>query len=278
MRSGLQDLAGEVARLRAECGHFQRGLDFLERLSDGREHLTEAQEGEVTRINGIYAWSAKENLERATEDLKKLVARARRCRAPSGDLPCPMTVGPELKRWCSLMGQRVVNFSDLSGQQFEPGDQAVRLVVLEHPDLENAPAALEAFQSEVTPLLDGALDVAVVELHGLGDGQSQRLVVEVETFNKLAGVEPMPALLKQAPRATKVGRTKPPAGRVDYTSLQHAGTPHRGAVTSEEAAVVREHLDQVNARLQAAGCRLIDPTNPEHARRYGFATNEDIAP
>lgn len=70
MRSGLQDLAGEVARLRAECGHFQRGLDFLERLSDTRTGLTEAQEGEITRINGVYAWSAKENLERATEDLK----------------------------------------------------------------------------------------------------------------------------------------------------------------------------------------------------------------
>ncbi|MEV6241036.1 hypothetical protein [Lentzea sp. NPDC051838] len=171
----------------------------------------------------------------------------------------------------------MVSFSDLSGRQFEPGDQAVRLVVLEHPDLENAPAALEAFQSEVTPLLDGALAVAVVELHSLGDDQPQRVVVEVETFNKLAGVEPMPILLRQAPRA-KVGRTQSPAGRVDYTSLQHAGTPHRGAVTSEEAAVVREHLDQVNARLAAAGCRLIDPTNPEHARRYGFASDEGTAP
>lgn len=176
------------------------------------------------------------------------------------------------------MGQKVVSFSDLSGRQFEPGDQAVRLVVLEHPDLEHPPAALEAFQSEVAPLLDGALTVAVVELHGLDDDQPQRVVVEVETFNKLAGVEPMSALLKQAPRAAKVGRTKPPAGRVDYTSLQHAGTPHRGAVTSEEAAVVREHLDQVNARLAAAGCRLIDPNNPEHARRYGFTTNDDTTP
>jgi hypothetical protein len=70
MRSGLQDLAGEVARLRSECSYFLRILDDLEALSNERSWLSEAQEGDIERANHIYSRSAEENLARATDDLR----------------------------------------------------------------------------------------------------------------------------------------------------------------------------------------------------------------
>jgi hypothetical protein len=58
--------------------------------------------------------------------------------------------------------------------------------------------------------------------------------------------------------------------RVDYSSPEHAGEPHRGRITDEEKAYVREHLDAVNARLREQGKREIDPSNPDMAERYGL--------
>lgn len=70
MRSGLQDLAGEVARLRSECNYFLRVLDELEAVSNYRPWLSEAQEGDIERANHNYSRSAEENLGRATDDLR----------------------------------------------------------------------------------------------------------------------------------------------------------------------------------------------------------------
>lgn len=70
MRDGLQELGGEVARLRHECSFLMRALDELERLSFTVKDPTESENTEVHRANRNYAWSARENLERATGDLK----------------------------------------------------------------------------------------------------------------------------------------------------------------------------------------------------------------
>lgn len=166
------------------------------------------------------------------------------------------------------MGERTVRFSDLSGRQFEAGDEPVRLVVLEHPELPGEPVEIEGLASEVTPALDAALNVAVVELHMPGEGRPRRVVIEADDFDALATDAPMAALLKNAAPIKQTKRTT--SARTDYANLEHAGTPHRGKVTAEEAAIVREHLDAVNERLQKAGLRTIDPTDPEHASRYGF--------
>ena len=58
--------------------------------------------------------------------------------------------------------------------------------------------------------------------------------------------------------------------RVDYTSPEHAGEPHRGLISEAERAYVREHLEEVNARLREQGLREIDPTDPGMAERYGL--------
>jgi hypothetical protein len=57
--------------------------------------------------------------------------------------------------------------------------------------------------------------------------------------------------------------------KIDYSSPEYAGTPHRGRVSPEEAAYVRANLDAVNARLAAAGMRTIDP-GTELAARFGL--------
>jgi hypothetical protein len=168
------------------------------------------------------------------------------------------------------MGKKTltVRFSDLSGREFDGDDQPVRMVVLEHPALESGPVELEALVPEVTPALDAALNVAIVELHMPGEEVPRRLVVEADSFDALASDAPMVTLLKNAPTVKPGKRTDKTA--INYATVEHAGTPHRGKVTAEEASIVRQRLADVNARLAAVGVRQIDPTNPEHASRYGF--------
>lgn len=69
MSIGLQALAGEVARVRAECDYFLRTLGQLESQSRHSAYVTDAQEHEIERLTGVYADSVRENLERATDDL-----------------------------------------------------------------------------------------------------------------------------------------------------------------------------------------------------------------
>jgi hypothetical protein len=164
----------------------------------------------------------------------------------------------------------MVHVSDFSGALLQPDDEVVRVVVLEHPDLLAGPVRLDARAVEVESIDDAALDVAIVEIHDRhGDGQPRRVVLTASEFDALATEVPMAQLLKTAERV------KPPrrggTDRVDYTTLEHAGKPHRGKITSEEAALVRDHLDEINKRLANEGLRQIDPADPEHAERYGFA-------
>ena len=71
--------------------------------------------------------------------------------------------------------------------------------------------------------------------------------------------------------ATRTRRTREAGGeRVDYSSPEHAGKPHRGRVTEAEAAYVREHFDEVNKRLSAEGLRMLDPNDDKTKKRYGL--------
>jgi hypothetical protein len=58
----------------------------------------------------------------------------------------------------------------------------------------------------------------------------------------------------------------------DFSSLDHAGAPHKGKVSLAEAQLVRENLPAINERLAAQGQRPIDPADPELAKRYGLDT------
>ncbi|TCB95631.1 hypothetical protein E0H26_19425 [Micromonospora zingiberis] len=170
------------------------------------------------------------------------------------------------------MGKKTIRVSDFSGTVLGPDDESVRVVVLEHPDLVAGPVQLDATPVEVESLDDAALDVAVVEIHDRhGHGEPRRVVLTASEFDAMATDMPMAQLLKTAERV-RPPKTRRAAEKVDYATIEHAGKPHRGRVTEEEALLVREQLDEVNKRLADAGLRQIDPADPEHAARYGFPT------
>jgi hypothetical protein len=169
------------------------------------------------------------------------------------------------------MGKKTIHVSDFSGTVLQRDDEVVRVVVLEHPDLVAGPVQLDATPVEVESIDDAALDVAVVEIFDRhGGGEPRRVVLTAGEFDALATDVPMAQLLKTAERVRPTRPARKTAERIDYTTLEYAGTPHRGKITDEEARLVREHLDEVNKRLADAGLRQIDPTDPEHAARYGF--------
>ncbi|MGB6165734.1 MAG: hypothetical protein WBF75_24790 [Pseudonocardiaceae bacterium] len=171
-----------------------------------------------------------------------------------------------------IVAQRMVRFSDLTNKIIDD-DAVVRIVVEQHPALGNGPVELEAAQDEVELIRKGALSVVSLKLY-LGDGsEPEAVTMEIEEFNKLAGDADMVDVIRQAQPAYPPRKQARPAAtsaidKLDYSSLEHAGKPHRGKVTDAEKEAVRNNLPLINERLKNDGIRTIDPDNPEHVARY----------
>jgi hypothetical protein len=172
------------------------------------------------------------------------------------------------------VGQKTVRFSDLSGQLITDDDTLVRIVVQDHPALAAGPVELEVLADEAAAVEKAAQPVAVVDLFFPGGDEPRRLAVETGAFDSLATDKPMAGLLAAAPPARRTAR---PAGasparaaRPDYTTIEHAGTPHRGKITDAEKRLVREHLAQINERLAAQGLRPVSLADTGHVERYGL--------
>ena len=182
------------------------------------------------------------------------------------------------------MAVKVVHVSDVSdreGSQQELGT----LEVLEHPEI-GEPARLEIFPDEFQRL-QAADRIVRLRWTAPGSRRSQELTVLQETFDSLADSlaqdRDMKTVLLSAITAEheRQGQTQAPRrprrgggggrGKVDYSSPEHAGEPHRGRITEAEKAYVREHLDQVNRRLRGKGMRTIDPADPTMGERYGVS-------
>jgi hypothetical protein len=77
-----------------------------------------------------------------------------------------------------------------------------------------------------------------------------------------------PANVAQAKDAQEPRRRGRQAGgarrQVEY------GMPHRGRVSPEEAAYVREHFDEVQKMRSERGVPLLDPADPKVKERYGL--------
>ncbi|MBV2151253.1 hypothetical protein [Kitasatospora sp. SUK 42] len=174
------------------------------------------------------------------------------------------------------MGQKIIRFSDLTGKHAENDGDLVRVVVLQHPELTDGPVEIDALAGELSEVPELALDLVTVELHHPDREEPQTVVMEVETFNRLASATPMSEVLRGARRATEADLPSTAAAngreRVNYASLEHAGRPHKGRTTEAEKQVVRQHLDEINERLASEGVRTIDPDNTEHVTRYGLDT------
>jgi hypothetical protein len=177
-----------------------------------------------------------------------------------------------------LMGQKTVRFSDLSEQLITEDRALVRIVVHEHPELGSQSVEIEAHADEARAITDAALEVAVVDLYLAGEAEPRRVTLDAAAFGKLATARPVGELLIAAPPAKRAPKPRAAAAaggeRADYGTLEHAGKPHKGKTTDAEKQLVREHLAEINERLDADGLRTIDLTDPGHVERYGL---EDLA-
>lgn len=172
------------------------------------------------------------------------------------------------------MGQKTVRFSDLSGQLIMHDDALARIVVHKHPELGDGPVEIEALTEEAEAMEEAALRVAVIDLYLPDDIEPRRIVMEADAFDKLATQNPMDELLTAARPVRRSARTSANGGshrdRLDYTTREHAGKPHKGKITDTEKQLVRDHLDEINQRLAARGLRMISLTDQEHVERYGL--------
>ncbi|HSZ42284.1 MAG TPA: hypothetical protein VK817_20190 [Trebonia sp.] len=170
------------------------------------------------------------------------------------------------------MGQKIVRFSDLSGQLIMQDDTLARIVVHEHPDLGDGPVEIEALADEALAFEKEALNVAVLDIFLPGEDEPRRVTLDADVFNEKVTERPAAELLVSA-RPAKRARTgsAPRTDRVDYGTLEHAGKPHRGKATDAEKTLVRENLDEINKRLAAEGLRTISRDDAEHVERYGLA-------
>jgi len=101
----------------------------------------------------------------------------------------------------------------------------------------------------------------------LSEGNRQKFEATLQPYLDKAH----PANVAQVKTAEAPKRQRRGAeGKIDYSSAEYAGNPHRGRATEAEATYVREHFDEVNARLSNEGLRMLDPADPKVKDRYGL--------
>jgi hypothetical protein len=117
-----------------------------------------------------------------------------------------------------------------------------------------------------------------IEVIQPGERSGQRALLSVDRFNKLASSGDMNAILMNAAATQQPQRPAQPRrrgrgtrdGQVTAKRKVEWGLPHRGRISPEEAAYVREHLDEVQQLRSARGMPLIDPADPRTKERYGL--------
>jgi hypothetical protein len=170
-----------------------------------------------------------------------------------------------------------VRVSDLSGRQADE-EQFAKLIVHEHPQYQG-PITLDVLPDEIGELPESDQYVSI-EVIGPGERSGERALLSVERFNQLAAGGDMHAILlnavadqqpqrPQRPHRRGRGRTATD-GQARGKRQVEWGLPHRGRISPEEAAYVREHLDEVQRLRSARGVPLIDPADPRTKERYGL--------
>jgi hypothetical protein len=170
-----------------------------------------------------------------------------------------------------------VRVSDLSGQQAGE-ERFTKLIVHEHPQYQG-PITLDVLPEEIGELPDSEQYVSI-EVIGPGEHSGQRTLLSLDRFNQLAAGGDMNAILMNAVAAQQPQRAPQPRqrGRGRGTRDGQAapkrtvewGLPHRGRISPEEAAYVREHLDEVQQLRAQHGVPLLDPADPRTKERYGL--------
>ena len=175
------------------------------------------------------------------------------------------------------MAVKQVRVSDLSGRRADE-EQFAKLIVHEHPQYQG-PISLDVLAEEIGELPDSDQYVSI-EVIAPGERSGQRALLSVERFNQLAAGGDMQAILLGAvaeqqpqrperPRRRGRGRTAGD-GQARGRRQVEWGLPHRGRISPEEAAWVREHLDEVQQLRSQRGVPLLDPADPKTKERYGL--------
>ena len=173
------------------------------------------------------------------------------------------------------MAVKQVRVSDLSGQQAGE-DQFAKLIIHQHPQYQG-PIALDVLPNEIGELPDSEQYVSI-EVIQPGERRGQRALLSVDRFNELASAGDMNTILMNAVAAQQPQRPAQPRrrgrgtrdGQVTAKRKVEWGLPHPGRISPEEAAWVREHLDEVQQLRAARGMPLIDPADPRTKERYGL--------
>jgi hypothetical protein len=168
-----------------------------------------------------------------------------------------------------------VRVSDLSGRQAAE-DTFAKLIVHEHPQYQG-PITLDVLPEEIGELPESDQYVSI-EVIQPGERSGQRAMLSVDRFNQLAAGGDMHAILMNAKAAQQPQRPAQPrrrgrgtgSGRAPSRRKVEWGLPHRGRISPEEAAYVREHLDEVQQLRSERGLPLIDPADPRTKERYGL--------
>jgi len=186
------------------------------------------------------------------------------------------------------LATKQIKVSDLTGEEIRDTENLARIVVEEHPTIDDS-VTLEVLPEEIEdklPEVEGYVRISYYPPSGDG-GDVQEFVMTLEQFNNLSDEWDMQAVLESAlalqaeeerSRRGRQGRRGRGEGarrpRVDYSDPMHAGEPHRGRITDTERDYVRENLSEVNARLERDGYRTIDPSDPDMSERYGLTPVE----
>jgi hypothetical protein len=167
-----------------------------------------------------------------------------------------------------------VRVSDLSGQQAGE-EQFAKLIVHEHPQYQG-PITLDVLPEEIGELPESDQYVSI-EVIQPGERSGQRALLSVDRFNKLASSGDMHSILMNAVAEQQPERPQPRRrgrgirdGQPRGKRKVEWGLPHRGRISPEEAAYVREHLDEVQQLRAARGVPLLDPADPRTKERYGL--------
>jgi hypothetical protein len=138
---------------------------------------------------------------------------------------------------------------------------------------------LDVLPEELGELPDSDQYVSI-EFIQPGERSGQRALLSVERFNQLAAGGDMHAILMNAVAEQQPQRPERPRrrGRGRATANGQArgkrqvewGLPHRGRISPEEAAYVRDHLDEVQQLRAARDVPLLDPADPRTKERYGL--------
>jgi hypothetical protein len=191
------------------------------------------------------------------------------------------------------MARVEIRVSDLTGEQIQDDERAARLIV-EHPDYPE-PIGLDVLPDEVTPhLTEENSRFVVVSLEQPDNPTPTRHVLSLSEFNDMFELGNADDAVEQAysqqheeQRSRRRGgrrqstrrqqtESRKPKERINYASPEYAGLDHPGRVSEAEKTYVREHLAEVNERRRQQGQDILDPADPEVARRYSL-TDEPIA-